>query len=90
MNLEAVHIVVHGRVQGVCFRASTQSRATELGLKGWVRNRPEGTVEIHAEGEKKALESFVEWCRQGPPAARVDQLDANPAIPEAMPHFKVR
>ena len=90
MSLEAVHIVVHGRVQGVCFRASTQNIATELGLKGWVRNRPEGTVEIHAEGDKKALASFVEWCRQGPPAARVDQLDASPAIPGAMHHFEIR
>jgi acylphosphatase len=67
--IEATHINVHGRVQGVWFRAGTKEKADELGLLGWVKNRPEGTVEIHAEGEKPQLEKFIAWCRKGTPAA---------------------
>ena len=70
MGDSAVHIVVHGSVQGVFFRASTQSQASEHSLTGWVRNLPDGTVEIHAEGEKESLDRFIEWCRQGPPAGK--------------------
>ncbi|MDP6476716.1 MAG: acylphosphatase, partial [Nitrospinaceae bacterium] len=62
----AVHIIVHGRVQGVFFRASTQTRALELSLVGWVRNLPDSSVEIHAEGDRENLELLIEWCRQGP------------------------
>lgn len=73
--IEAVHIIVHGRVQGVWFRAGTKEQADELGLLGWVKNRPEGTVEIHAGGEKPQLEKFIAWCRKGTPAADVTSLD---------------
>jgi acylphosphatase len=73
--IEAAHIIVHGRVQGVWFRAGTKEQADELGLLGWVKNRPEGTVEIHAEGEKPQLEKFIAWCRKGTPAADVTSLD---------------
>ncbi|NIQ02016.1 MAG: acylphosphatase [Nitrospinaceae bacterium] len=71
----AVHMVVHGRVQGVFFRASTQKKAEELGLAGWVKNRPDGTVEIHAEGQQETLEKLIEWCRQGPALASVSSID---------------
>jgi len=73
--VEAAHITVHGRVQGVWFRAGTKEKAEELGLTGWVMNRPNGTVEIHAQGEKSQLENFIAWCRQGTPAANVTSLD---------------
>ena len=73
--VEAAHITVHGRVQGVWFRAGTKEKAEELGLTGWVMNRPNGTVEIHAQGEKSQLENFIAWCRQGTPAAMVTSLD---------------
>ena len=53
MGAEAVHIVVRGRVQGVWYRGSAEARASELGLAGWVRNCPDGTVEIHAEGDRE-------------------------------------
>ena len=62
MTDSAVHIIVHGRVQGVFFRASAQGRAVELSLVGWVRNLPDNTVEIHAEGDRENLELFIEWC----------------------------
>jgi acylphosphatase len=60
--LMSVHLIVSGRVQGVCFRAGTRDQALELGLCGWAKNCPDGTVEIHAEGDKKTLEQFIIWC----------------------------
>lgn len=70
-----VHIVVSGRVQGVFFRAGAQQQARELGLGGWARNLVDGRVEFVCEGEKDAVEQFVEWCKQGPPGAKVAQCD---------------
>ena len=76
MAAARVHLVVSGRVQGVFFRQSTADTARRLGLRGWVRNLPDGRVEAEAEGDRAALEALVEWCRRGPPAARVDALEA--------------
>ncbi|HCE66721.1 MAG: acylphosphatase [Geobacteraceae bacterium GWC2_55_20] len=70
-----VHIIVHGSVQGVSFRYYTSRRALELGVSGWVRNLPDGTVEGLFEGSDSAVQALVEWCRLGPAAARVDRLD---------------
>jgi len=70
-----VHIFVSGLVQGVFFRSETRARAEELGLFGWVRNLPDGQVEILAEGEKEKLEKLVEWVKRGPEIARVNGLD---------------
>lgn len=67
-------VVVSGRVQGVAFRNSTQRTAVELGVKGWVRNLPNGDVEGCFEGEEHAVRQLVDWCRRGPSAARVDRL----------------
>ena len=67
-------VVVTGRVQGVAFRNNTQRVAVDLGVKGWVRNLPNGDVEACFEGEEAAVQSLVEWCRRGPSAARVDRL----------------
>ncbi len=66
MSKGRAHLVVHGRVQGVFFRASARERAEELGLAGWVRNNPDGSVEAVAEGEQEDLEKFITWCRKGP------------------------
>jgi len=71
-----VHLVVSGIVQGVSFRYYTVEEARRLGLAGWVRNLPDGRVEVEAEGERPALEALVAWCRRGPPAARVDGVEA--------------
>jgi acylphosphatase len=68
-------IVVKGRVQGVFFRASAQQEALGLGLTGEVRNLPDGCVEAIAEGEKRAVEDFISWCRRGPPSARVEDVE---------------
>ncbi|UCF66999.1 MAG: acylphosphatase [Acidobacteriota bacterium] len=67
--------IVHGRVQGVYFRAWTREQAQLLGLAGWVRNRHDGTVEVLAQGESAALETFESKLQQGPHAARVDRVE---------------
>jgi acylphosphatase len=87
--IEAAHIVVHGRVQGVWFRAGTKEQADELGLLGWVKNRPDGMVEIHAEGEKPQLESFIAWCRKGTPAADVTSLDIDWGMVQEFKSFDI-
>jgi acylphosphatase len=73
-DLVRAHILVEGRVQGVFFRQSTVDEARRLGVRGWVRNAPDGRVEAEAEGERAAVEQLVGWCRRGPPAARVDDV----------------
>jgi len=71
----AVHAKVSGRVQGVFFRAGAQREAQRLGLAGWVKNTPEGGVEVHAEGEWPALKRFLDWLRVGPPNAHVKNVE---------------
>jgi acylphosphatase len=70
-----VHLRIYGQVQGVFFRASTEAEARRLGLTGWVRNRPDGSVEVVAEGPKAKLEELLAWCRHGPPRAQVDRVE---------------
>lgn len=69
------HVVVHGRVQGVFFRAATRDEALIRGVSGWVRNRPDGTVEAVFQGEPQAVAECVAFCRRGPRHARVDRVD---------------
>jgi acylphosphatase len=80
--MKAVHAMIRGRVQGVWFRASTMEQAQLLGVAGWVRNTPNGTVEVHMQGDDGAVENLLAWCRQGPPGARVDRVDADEVQPE--------
>jgi acylphosphatase len=74
MGQKQVHLVVQGRVQGVYFRASTQQEAQRLGVRGWVKNRPDGSVEILAQASESTLKEFVAWAHRGPSAARVDHV----------------
>lgn len=66
---------VHGRVQGVLFRDFVERRAAGLGLLGYVRNQPDGTVYVEAEGDRDKLEKLLAYLNAGPPAARVDRVD---------------
>jgi acylphosphatase len=70
-------LIISGRVQGVCYRWFTRDTAVELGLTGWVRNLPDGTVEAVVEGEKEKLEQLLGWCKQGPDLARVTDIQAD-------------
>ena len=72
---ERLHALVRGHVQGVYFRSTTQATAARLGLLGWVRNRPDGTVEVEAEGPRTALDDLVTFLRRGPPGARVSGVE---------------
>jgi len=83
-------VVVQGRVQGVWFRGATEERARALGLAGWVRNRPDGKVEAVFEGARDAVEAALAFCRTGPPAARVEQVDVADEPPEGLDGFRVR
>ena len=74
-NNTRAHVFVSGRVQGVSFRWYTQRQAQELALTGWVRNLWDGRVEAIFEGDEKAVKNAVAWCHQGPPSARVDDIE---------------
>ena len=76
-ELAAVRATVYGRVQGVYFRDFVTRRARELDLTGYVRNTPERTVEVHAEGERKQLEELIDHLKAGPPEAKVERVVAN-------------
>jgi acylphosphatase len=75
----AVRFRVTGRVQGVYFRAATRQAAEGLGLRGWVRNRGDGAVEGHLQGDEATLAAMLDWCRGGPPGAAVERLTWEPA-----------
>ncbi len=68
------HVIISGRVQGVFFRAETQRAAHRLGVSGWVRNRPDGSVEALFEGPSRMVQQAVDWCWQGPPMAKVSDV----------------
>ncbi|WP_022949425.1 acylphosphatase [Methylohalobius crimeensis] len=74
-----LEIRISGRVQGVFYRAATVEVAERLGVTGWVRNLPDGRVEVMAEGEEAALQPLLDWCRQGPPAAKVTDVKSTEA-----------
>jgi acylphosphatase len=82
-------VVVHGRVQGVFFRDSTQTEAESRGVAGWVRNREDGAVEAVFEGDPAAVEALVGFCRSGPSRAEVDRVDVDEEEPEGLDRFEV-
>jgi acylphosphatase len=89
MAATAVHIVIHGRVQGVGYRAWVEDEAAALGLSGWVRNRRDGTVEAVVSGDPDAVQTFVALCRDGPRAALVFDVKSEPYDGPPTNGFKV-
>ena len=87
--MRRVHVTIRGRVQGVFFRAGCAERARSAGLSGWVRNTPAGDVEAEFEGEDTAVEAMTAWCRRGPPAARVDEVEIAEMAPAGGSGFRV-
>lgn len=83
-------IRISGRVQGVFFRAATKEKAVALGLKGVVRNEPDGTVYVEAEGEQTDLQPFLDWLKKGPPGARVENLTTTDSVPQNYRDFQVQ
>lgn len=85
-----VRAIVHGMVQGVFFRDTTRREATARGVTGWVRNRPDGTVEAVFEGDSDAVEAMLAFCRKGPRGAEVKRVDVSEEDPEGLTGFEVR
>ncbi len=86
-----LHLLVSGRVQGVCYRLYCQDQATALGLAGWVRNLPDGRVEVLAEGDESPLRKLLAWCGRGPGMAVVREVVEEWGDAEGMPAvFEVR
>ena len=90
MAIIARHASITGRVQGVFFRAWTQQQADALGVTGWVRNCPDGRVDVHVEGQDSAVEAMIDRLRRGPPAADVDDVRLWDAEPCDFDDFEVR
>ncbi len=82
-------VLVSGDVQGVFFRATCRDEARRRGLSGSVTNRPDGRVEAHFEGDPRAVDEMIEWCRRGPPMARVASVDVNDEDPTGESGFAV-
>ena len=74
--MKRIHAIVSGKVQGVYYRASTVKQASALGLRGWVRNMPDGRVEFEAEGEDSEVRALLAWAAGGPTLARVDNINS--------------
>jgi acylphosphatase len=83
-------LLIAGRVQGVFFRASCADEARRLGVLGFARNLRDGRVEVVVEGDADAVDALVEWCRHGPPNARVDAVEIVDEAPEGLVRFAVR
>lgn len=88
--MTALRAVVRGRVQGVGFRWFAERNAQSLGIHGWVRNRPDGTVETLAEGEEKAVGEYLARLSRGPSGSRVDEVVVEEAAGEGLSEFEVR
>jgi acylphosphatase len=83
-------VKVKGDVQGVNFREATRRKATEAGVSGWVANRSDGSVEAVFEGPPEAVDQLLEFCREGPTAASVNDVDSVDEEPEGSSGFDVR
>ena len=86
---QTISITVSGRVQGVFYRQSTRAKASELGITGYVKNMPDDTVHILATGTKEQLDEFTTWCKQGPPKARVSNIDVKELSLQQFSNFRI-
>ncbi|MEO5362436.1 MAG: acylphosphatase [Magnetococcus sp. DMHC-8] len=80
---------IFGRVQGVYYRVSTQQEAERLGVTGWVKNRPDGSVEAEAHGPPSAVTALIAWCQHGPPGARVERVEVTDCPPADYPNWTI-
>ena len=85
-----VHVIISGQVQGVWFRASTKQKAQELGLTGWVRNTNDGAVEAIFEGEEEIVNKMIDWCYNGPPLAKVENIKLKKQQTIGFNNFEIR
>ncbi|WPP48140.1 acylphosphatase [Catalinimonas niigatensis] len=83
-------IRVYGKVQGVFFRANAQDKAESLGVLGWVKNEPDGSVIIEAEGPEEALDEFFSWCKHGPTYAKVERVEYEEQNTQGFARFEIK
>lgn len=83
-------VIVHGLVHGVFYRDTCRRLASQQGVTGWVRNRPDGTVEAVFEGPPDAVDRMIAWARRGPPHAAVERIETVAETPEGLAGFAVR
>src|SRR3546814_16565543 len=88
--MAAARFLVSGKVQGVCFRASTREQAQRLGLRGHDRNLSDGRVEVLAAGEPEAIDALADWLQRGPPQARGEAVEREAATDDARTSFRIR
>jgi len=87
--MKTIQLIIKGKVQGVFFRATAKDIADDLGVKGWIRNLPDRNVEIRATATEEALQQFIDWCKQGPPKAKVENVTVEEFVPEDFNSFKI-
>ena len=87
--MKRARVTVRGLVQGVYFRADTRSRARSLGVRGWVRNAADGSVEAVFEGDDARVDSMVAWCERGPAGAHVEDMEVTWEEPQGEREFRV-
>ncbi len=90
MSPVRVRVVVRGHVQGVFFRTEARDRAESLGVAGWIRNLPDGSVEAVFEGDEERVESLAAWCRRGPAGASVADVETSSEAPVGEAGFEIR
>ncbi|WP_421656541.1 acylphosphatase [Leptothermofonsia sp. ETS-13] len=90
MELIRAHAFISGIVQGVGYRFTTQNVALQLGVRGWVRNLPDGRVEAVFEGPRESVKEMIRWCHQGPRGAIVDEVGVEYEAPEGLKRFEIR
>lgn len=88
--LQTFSILISGRVQGVYYRQSTKQKALKLGITGYVKNLPDGNVQVLASGTAHQLHQLVAWCKQGPPTAAVTSVQVETIAPLAFPGFSIQ
>lgn len=88
--MPALRLRITGTVQGVFYRAHAKEVADRLDVRGWARNDHDGSVEVHAEGSPEHLKEFEAWCRRGPPAARIEHVEARQIPEEGFVSFEIR
>jgi len=88
-ELTRIHAFFTGRVQGVFFRASTQKKAQELGLNGWVRNLSDGRVEAVFQGSSELIDALITWCKDSMPLSHVISVETEQQVPENIQGFEI-
>ena len=87
--MKTIRLTICGKVQGVFYRATAKEIADDLGVKGWVRNLLDRNVEITATGTEESLQKFTDWCKQGPPRAKVDDVIVDEIALEEFRDFRI-